>query len=348
MTTVPAVRARRNVRRCIDGMKRRVGLWSHASQCGLETMYAARPSPRLRWADDGQRLPAGVLGNIDAGALGPDDARRRAGRAHRRHRHLRGRTPPRTSTSATRPPTSRLAGRGAARDATLLPIAPSGPARLQERLARRQAGEQGETSYELTVVRKDGTRGPVEVTASPRDPRRAARRVRLPRRRRARATRPSAAAAPHEARFRELIEAAPEPIGIIRDGHFVYANRAYVAALGFESAEQLVERPDRRRSSSRGSRASSASARRCMRRGRRASAAARVPRAPHATARRAARGRRSVPFEYEGKPPVLTMARDVTAQQAARGASSSRPTASPRSGRWPPASRTRSTTRSPT
>jgi len=181
--------------------------------------------------------------------------------------------------------------------------------RMQDRLARRQGGEGGQTSYELSVVRKDGRQVPIEVTATHAtiDGRPAvfaflvdasARKEAEQLRRR------------HEESFRDLIEAAPELIGIIRDGRFVYANRAYVRALGFETVEQLsgvtiaslVEHDDadaqRRREE-------------LLRSGG-------EPPPPYTYRVLRRDGTRllleatSVYFEYEGKPSVLAMARDVT------------------------------------
>ncbi|MGZ3449845.1 MAG: hybrid sensor histidine kinase/response regulator [Polyangiales bacterium] len=45
-----------------------------------------------------------------------------------------------------------------------------------------------------------------------------------------------------DARFRALIEAAPDPIGVFRDGLRIYANPALVRFLGYDSAEQLLGR----------------------------------------------------------------------------------------------------------
>ena len=181
--------------------------------------------------------------------------------------------------------------------------------RIQDRLARRQGGEGGQTSYELTVVRKDGRQVPVEVTATRAtiDGRPAvfaflvdtsARKEAEQLRRR------------HEESFRDLIEAAPELIGIIRDGRFVYANRAYVRALGFESVEQLsgvtiaslVEHDD-------------ADAQRRREELLRSGAEPPPPYTYRVLRRDGTRlllEATSVYFEYEGKPSVLAMARDVT------------------------------------
>ncbi|MBK7583957.1 MAG: PAS domain S-box protein [Myxococcales bacterium] len=45
-----------------------------------------------------------------------------------------------------------------------------------------------------------------------------------------------------EARFRELIETAPDGVGIIQDGRFVYANARAAAIFGFDSVKDLTER----------------------------------------------------------------------------------------------------------
>src|SRR5260370_17018266 len=46
-----------------------------------------------------------------------------------------------------------------------------------------------------------------------------------------------------EARFRELIDHAPEPIGIFRDGHMAYGNRAFVRVLGYPNPQELYRVP---------------------------------------------------------------------------------------------------------
>ena len=121
-------------------------------------------------------------------------------------------------------------------------IAPEDLPRMRERLERRSRGEVGEHTSEIHAVCQDGRRVPIEVTASnvsiggkaavfafffDASERRASERERLR----------------NEARFRELIENAPEPIGILRDGSFVYANRAYIATLGFSDAQALYATP---------------------------------------------------------------------------------------------------------
>ncbi len=46
-----------------------------------------------------------------------------------------------------------------------------------------------------------------------------------------------------EGTFRRLVEQAPEPIGVVRGGHFVYANRAFWSVMGRTSAEELYRVP---------------------------------------------------------------------------------------------------------
>ena len=46
-----------------------------------------------------------------------------------------------------------------------------------------------------------------------------------------------------EAQFRQLIETAPDAIGAVRDGAYVYVNPALVRLLGYERREDLVGRP---------------------------------------------------------------------------------------------------------
>jgi len=194
-------------------------------------------------------------------------------------------------------------------DHPLAHVAPRDLARLRERLARRTGGEKGETSYELRLMHKDGREIPVETTASTIaiDGRPAvftfvvdvsARFEAEDQRRQA------------DARFRELIAAAPEFIGIIRDGKFVYANRAYAAALGYDSEEQLAGIPI-------ASLVEEAEVH-VQRERELAVLHSGLTQAPHVYRARRADGTplllevSSVPFQYEGKPSVLTMARDVT------------------------------------
>jgi PAS domain S-box-containing protein len=191
-------------------------------------------------------------------------------------------------------------------------IAPEDAAKMAARRDRRAAGDDSPSTYELTAIRKDGRHTSFEVSATPMEvngrPAALALIVDLTARRAA-----EQATLRTEARFRGLIERAPEPIGIIRDGAFAYANPAFVASLGYPSAQALY--------------AVSLSALlgpddlvQLETRVNAILAEGRPP--PHAYSVRRYDGSTvlletsSVPFEYEGKPSVLTMGRDVTERRA--------------------------------
>jgi PAS domain S-box-containing protein len=191
-------------------------------------------------------------------------------------------------------------------------IAPEDMERMRDRLDRRVRGELGQTSYEVVSLRKDGSRLPIEVTAShvtiggrpavfafivDVSARRAAERERLR----------------NEARFRELIESAPEPIGILRGGYFVYANRAYVTTLGYADEQALYATPIHMLLDAEEA---------AVREAREALILERGDRQPVQIYRVRRRDGSivllevsSVYFEYEGKPSVLNIARDITARK---------------------------------
>jgi PAS domain S-box-containing protein len=185
--------------------------------------------------------------------------------------------------------------------------------RLRERFARRAGGDQDQTSYELVAVRKDGSEVAIEISTSHATlegrPAVVAFLVDVSARRRGEEQRLR-----NEARFRELIDSAPEPISIVRDGHFVYVNRAYLTTLAYPDLATLYAvplsslLPDRDEAAVREARESNTLA--------------------HGTAQppQTYRVRRfdgsmmllevsSVYFEHEGKPAILGMARDVTARR---------------------------------
>ena len=188
-------------------------------------------------------------------------------------------------------------------------VLPEDRAWLAERMAKRAGGEVGQASYELTVVRHDGRRVPIAVTTSDAmlGDRRAvvtfvvdatARRATEDAHQRA------------EARFRELIEKAPEPIGIFVGAQIVYANAAFVTALGYRVAEDLYLVPLSELVDANEVGLMQARMRLLMDGGR--------PAAPHVYHVRRYDGSTllleisSVPFEYEGRPSILAMGRDVT------------------------------------
>jgi PAS domain S-box-containing protein len=114
----------------------------------------------------------------------------------------------------------------------------------------------------------------------------------------------------NEARFRELIENAPEPIGIVRDGRFVYANRVYATTLGIDDVEVLYRTPidtllDPESAVIRDKREWTIL-------NRREPQAWQMYRAHKPDGSPVILEVSSVYFEYQGKPSVLTMARDAT------------------------------------
>jgi PAS domain S-box-containing protein len=123
---------------------------------------------------------------------------------------------------------------------TLRHVAPEDAALVNERYARRTAGEGGDKSYELNVMRKDGRRVTIEVTATPAmiDGRQAifAFVVDVSSRKAAEQARRRT-----EADFRRLMEIAPEPFGIVRDGRFVFANQAFADVVGVATVDELYE-----------------------------------------------------------------------------------------------------------
>lgn len=188
-------------------------------------------------------------------------------------------------------------------------IVPEDQRHVRERFEKRAAGESGQVSYELTAVRRDGSRAPLVVTATDAtfDGRRAvvAFIVDVSARRTAEEARVRA-----EARFRELIEKAPEPIAIFDKVHFLYANDAFAAVLGYVRAEELYPVPvaqlvhpkdlalleTRTKLLIDDGRAPPPYVYTCLRR----DGSTRLLEAT------------SIPFEYEGKSTILTMGRDVT------------------------------------
>ncbi len=189
-------------------------------------------------------------------------------------------------------------------------VAPEEVPRLRDQLGRRERGETDAIYYEVTAVRGDGSRVPLEVSTTDvsidghsavlsfvfdATARKAAEQTRLR----------------SEARFRELIERAPEGICIIRDGYMVYANAALLVTLGFSSAQELYDVPLTRLVSPTDLPALEVRMKVLFEN--------RVPQLPS----QVYRGRRpdgtrfmveasSVPFEYEGKPSILTLIHDVT------------------------------------
>ncbi len=188
-------------------------------------------------------------------------------------------------------------------------VAPEDLARQREEHLKRSRGEGGQSSYEVLAMRKDGRRVPLEVavTSVVIDGRPAvfAFVLDISERKAAEELRGRT-----EARFRELIESVPEPIGIIRDAHFSYANRAFVTVLGYPSAEELYRvpltglvHPDE---------ASLITTRSRLIIEKQDPLPPQTYRARRHDGSTVLLEMSSVPFEHEGRPSLLTIARDVT------------------------------------
>jgi PAS domain S-box-containing protein len=192
--------------------------------------------------------------------------------------------------------------------AVAVTFAPEERERVKNLAARWRQGEIAPGLVETAIIRKDGERVPVEVAFSAvnlagqpaivtfvRDIRQ--RKETEEARRRS------------EQRFRQLIEAAPDAIGVYRQGRLVYVNPALVALFGRPS-EELVDResadfvhPEDQR---------------LVRSGHDETDAAALPQTPreyrivHADGRVVAVETMSIPIEYEGRPAVLGFTRDTT------------------------------------
>jgi PAS domain S-box-containing protein len=191
-------------------------------------------------------------------------------------------------------------------------IAPEDRTRMREHFAKRHAGEVGDRSYELTIQRGDGRPVVLAITTSSAsvDGRPvvfsfvvdATARVEAERARRR-----------TEAQFRYVMEIAPEPFGIIRDGRFVYANQAYAKALGVATVEELYGFPLRDRLEPEDSVALGAREPFVNDGGQLVPRVYRWRRGDGTTVQLESC---SGPCDFEGQPAVITMARDVSARKA--------------------------------
>jgi PAS domain S-box-containing protein len=125
---------------------------------------------------------------------------------------------------------------------TLFTFTPEEQARIEALDARRRKGETVPLYLETTVLRKDGSRIPIELAFSPvtlngRTATIAFLRDIRERRKTEEALRQS------ESMFRKLIEAAPEAVVVTRDGSLVYVNPAFLSLLGYERFEEIASIP---------------------------------------------------------------------------------------------------------
>src|ERR1700722_2704341 len=191
-------------------------------------------------------------------------------------------------------------------------VAPEDMDRVQERFAKRSNGEKGERPYELTLLRQDGRRVTVAVTTSAATvggraavfafvvdvtARKEAERARLR----------------SEAHFRHLMEIAPDPFGIICDSRFVFATLAYARVAGFATVEELYAVPVTDLVVPEEAELMRAREKFMVEGGRPPPTTYHVRRRDGAVMHLEVS---SGPCEYEGKPAVLTIARDVSARKA--------------------------------
>jgi PAS domain S-box-containing protein len=180
---------------------------------------------------------------------------------------------------------------------------------VEERLQKRMHGERGTASYDLCTLRKDGSQVFITVTCSTviLEGRTAvfAFIVDFTARRLAEQSR-----AQSDLRFRELIEKGPEPIAIIRGGYFVYANVAFASALGYDDAGEMCRLPLTSHMQEEHVGLLQRRMEILLNEG------GRLPPQLYQCRRRDGSTvlleATSVFFEFEGRPSILTMARDVT------------------------------------
>ncbi len=195
-------------------------------------------------------------------------------------------------------------------------IAPEDLPRLKERYAKRLRGELMTPHDELTLVHKDGSRLRVELTTAAVEyegtPANVSFFSDIGERHRV-----QKALAGSEARFRSLVEAAPDGVAIMQHGRFVYANPAGLRLLGVERVEQLdgipladLHPPE--------------DLERLQRRVGKMLETGQAPSEPAEYHLRAVDGAervvevRSIPIEHGGAPAIIGMVRDVTTRNASR------------------------------
>lgn len=198
----------------------------------------------------------------------------------------------------------------------MIHIAAEDRPRMRERFDKRVGGENGQVTYDLTAIGKDGTRTPIRVTATDAifDGRRSvvAFVVDLAARRAAEEARMHA-----EARFRDLIEKAPEPIAILDKLHFLYANPAFATVLGYRCVDDLYPVPLSQIVHAKDLALLETRSQLLIDHGRQPPPYVYTCLRPDGSTRLLEAT--SVPFQYEGKPAILTMGRDVTERRMLEG-----------------------------
>ena len=185
--------------------------------------------------------------------------------------------------------------------------------RLRELIERRLRGEEIPTTIETAIERRDGTRLPIEASTSfvEHDGRllSVTFMVDISAQKLA-----QAALERSEARFRRLIESAPEAIWILDANGLAYANPAAIALFGYERLDEVLGADPRVFAHAEDVPMLERRARAMLRQRERL--------APHEYRVKRRDGRlltvevSSIAIDYEGRPAILSFARDITERKA--------------------------------
>jgi PAS domain S-box-containing protein len=185
---------------------------------------------------------------------------------------------------------------------------------LAERKQRKQRGEQLESRFTTWARRKDGTRLPIEVTTNPvvigGKPSNVTFLYDLSERRRA-----AEALAASEARFRTVVESAPDGVTILRGATIVYVNRLGARMLGYAEPTHALGRGVADLMSPSDAQKAAQRIGELFRTGARYAEPAEY-RSRHVDGRDITVEISSIPIEYDGLPAVLAFARDITERKA--------------------------------
>lgn len=185
---------------------------------------------------------------------------------------------------------------------------------LADRRERRIRGEELENRFATWARRKDGQRLPVEVTTSRIDIGGAPSNVTflydLSERVRA-----AEALAASEARFRTVVESAPDGVAILRGRTIIYMNRIGARMLGCAEPADAIGRPVTDLMPAGDTQKASERIGELFRTGSRYAEPAEY-RSRHVDGRDITLEISSIPIEYDGLPAMLAFARDVTERKA--------------------------------
>jgi PAS domain S-box-containing protein len=185
---------------------------------------------------------------------------------------------------------------------------------LAERKQRKLRGEELESRFTTWVRRKDGGRLPLEITTNQVDiggrPSNVTFLYDLSERRRA-----AEALAASEARFRTVVESAPDGVTILRGATMVYVNRLGARMLGYAEPSHAIGRGVTDLMSPTDAQRAAQRIGELFRSGTRYAEPAEY-RSRHIDGRDITVEISSIPIEYDGLPAVLAFARDITERKA--------------------------------